>query len=368
MLAIIFFPNLKILALPPNWTVNPAQFQFSMSLLGRLQTNSVFDNSAQNMVGVFVGNELRGVATPILVGGAAYFFTTVYSNSYIGEVLNFKIFVQSDDKIYASTDVLSFRHNDFSGKFDAPFLVKICREYALASSTINPTCNGSANGTIFTTVNGFASAYTYLWSNGKTTKNINLLPAGSFTVTVTDPGGCISTKTTVLAQPPTINFAVNFMANAPGFDANFTVSGGTPTFVFNRTYMVATDFRVATDPIFDHLAANTTFVFKARDANGCLKSVIKKTPATAVPSNGASDRNGIFLKNILSENQFVLFPNPTDNELKINFLNEEPVVGQVEVFNQLGQKVLVEIIKNRTGRGRRFAGRTFAGRRVFFVF
>ncbi len=47
--------------------------------------------------------------------------------------------------------------------------------------------------------------------------------------------------------------------------------------------------------------------------------------------------------------QFVLFPNPTDNELKINFLNEETVVGQVEIFNQLGQKVFVQKMKIEAG-------------------
>ncbi len=354
MLALVFCQNLKTeakntAAPPPNWTVDPAHFQFSMNVLGRLKTNGLFDNSAQNMVGVFVGNELRGVASPVLLGGAAYFFTTVYSNNYAGEVLNFRVFVQADDKIYPSTDPLIFQHNGISGKFAAPFPVKICRDTPVSFSNIAPTCNGSANGTIFSNPTGIAPPFTYFWSNGKTTKNINLLAAGTFTVTVTDAGGCISTKSTVLAQPPAISFSVNYVANAPGFDAIFTTGGGTGSFVFNRTGMPTADFKVATDPVFDHLPANTTFIFKARDANGCLKSVIKKTPSSA-PSMAGS---GQVLDRFANENspavsikdQLTLYPNPTDNLLNISFLEEETVTGRVFVFNVFGQEIFRQKIK-----------------------
>ncbi len=349
LLLVVLLISSKTWASPPNWTVNPAHFQFNMNVLARLKTNGVFDNSSQNLVGVFVGNELRGVATPILLSGSAYFFGSIYSNSYADEVLSFRVFVQSDDKIYNSTDVLTFQHNGFSGKFDAPFQVKICRVYSTTTSVIEPTCNGSSNGTIFSNPAGIGAPFTYLWSNGKTTKNINLLPAGTFTVTVTDAGGCISTKTTVLSQPSIINFAVNYVANAPGYDAIFTTSGGTGSFTFNRTGMPTNDFKVATDPVFDHLGANTTFVFKAKDAKGCLKSVIKKTPTSApsMPSGGQMvERN--FLEDSNQTAQLVVFPNPSDDILNVDFFSENignhPIRGQIFVVDLFGRPRFFEKI------------------------
>jgi hypothetical protein len=55
---------------------------------------------------------------------------------------------------------------------------------------VNATCGGS-NGSINVTVNGGGpnNNYSYLWSNGATTQDLNNVPAGTYTLTVTSPGG-----------------------------------------------------------------------------------------------------------------------------------------------------------------------------------
>ena len=50
------------------------------------------------------------------------------------------------------------------------------------------TCND--NGSIITTPNGGAQPYTYLWSNGATTQNLDHAAFGLYFVTITDNNGC----------------------------------------------------------------------------------------------------------------------------------------------------------------------------------
>jgi gliding motility-associated-like protein len=62
-------------------------------------------------------------------------------------------------------------------------------QIALASVT-DAGCSGSASGAINITVTGGQPPYSYSWSNGAKTQNINKVPPGSYTVTVMDAAGC----------------------------------------------------------------------------------------------------------------------------------------------------------------------------------
>ena len=64
--------------------------------------------------------------------------------------------------------------------------------YAYISNIQNPTCGGS-DGSLSSFGYYGSGTYTYQWSNGATTADITNLPAGTYTVTVTDLTGCSST-------------------------------------------------------------------------------------------------------------------------------------------------------------------------------
>lgn len=61
---------------------------------------------------------------------------------------------------------------------------------ASLNATQNVLCFGGNNGTLDLNVNGGTAPYTYSWSNGAVTQNINGLSAGIYTVTITDVNGC----------------------------------------------------------------------------------------------------------------------------------------------------------------------------------
>ena len=59
-----------------------------------------------------------------------------------------------------------------------------------AVDSITPAACGSLNGAIMLqSISGGTSPYSYLWSNGFSTQNINLLATGTYTVTITDASG-----------------------------------------------------------------------------------------------------------------------------------------------------------------------------------
>ncbi|MCB9285014.1 MAG: choice-of-anchor L domain-containing protein [Lewinellaceae bacterium] len=109
---------------------------------------------------------------------------------------------------------------------------------ALTASTnsVNPGCNGASTGSIDLTVGGGTSPYTYNWSNGNTIQDPNNLPAGTYSVTVTDAHGCTQTASVTLSEPPDLT------ASATGTDPpcngtntgsiNLTVGGGTPAYTY----------------------------------------------------------------------------------------------------------------------------------------
>lgn len=67
-----------------------------------------------------------------------------------------------------------------------------------------PTCFGSANGTINLTMTGGAAPYTFSWSNGAVTEDLNGLQAAAYTVNISDQNGCRDSATIVLSQPPAL--------------------------------------------------------------------------------------------------------------------------------------------------------------------
>ncbi|REJ81395.1 MAG: PKD domain-containing protein [Bacteroidetes bacterium] len=65
----------------------------------------------------------------------------------------------------------------------------------ITPSSIPASCNGGTDGSAGVTVNGGTPPYQYLWNpSGASTASINNLPAGLYTVTVTDANACTQTS------------------------------------------------------------------------------------------------------------------------------------------------------------------------------
>ena len=70
-------------------------------------------------------------------------------------------------------------------------------------STQPPGCNG-VTGALSVGASGGWSNYQYAWSNGQTTPELTNISDGTYTVSVTDQGGCVKSQSFVLSPPAPI--------------------------------------------------------------------------------------------------------------------------------------------------------------------
>jgi hypothetical protein len=110
-------------AAPPNWSVTPAQFQYSMSFNAQVVLNGAKVQTGANLVGAFVGGQCRGVGTPMTVNGQAYYFFNVYSNLTSGENVTFQYYNAANDQLYTAVQTTTFVRNSVVGDVMTPYLL-----------------------------------------------------------------------------------------------------------------------------------------------------------------------------------------------------------------------------------------------------
>ncbi|MBI4649178.1 MAG: SprB repeat-containing protein, partial [Bacteroidia bacterium] len=144
----------------------------------------------------------------------------------------------------------------------------------------NVTCNGATDGSADLTASGGTLPYTYTWSNGETTEDINNLGSGVYSVTVVDNKGCSSENSVSITQPSAIVITINAPAIACGSSngiAVASVSGGSSPY----TYLWSTG---ATTSFINNVPAGVYGV-TVTDINGCTgtgSAIINETGAPTI--------------------------------------------------------------------------------------
>jgi len=97
---------------------------------------------------------------------------------------------------------------------------------ALTITSTNAADLTTSDGSASVTVTGGTVPYTYFWSNGETTPAINNLPAGNYTVTLTDGNGCIETASVIVEATCTLMAAISDTqaASCTGNDGTITLT------------------------------------------------------------------------------------------------------------------------------------------------
>ncbi len=157
----------------------------------------------------------------------------------------------------------------YSGTNDCDSISEIILTLNLPTTiefTQTPACSGQENGSIRTTVTGGTAPYSFNWNTGAVMDLITNLPAGFYTLTVTDFLGCVSSQTvellTSMIAPPDWSITA---VNCPG-DQNgrLLLENTVPGFSYA---ILANNFQDT--PLFDNLSAGD-YSLTVRDTVGCL--------------------------------------------------------------------------------------------------
>ncbi|HRY32414.1 MAG TPA: gliding motility-associated C-terminal domain-containing protein [Bacteroidales bacterium] len=85
--------------------------------------------------------------------------------------------------------------------FSGSAIISSPNEIVTGITSTNVTSYGGINGSVSLTVSGGVSPYAFLWSNGGTNQNLSGIPAGYYTVTVTDANLCTRVDGVEVTQP-----------------------------------------------------------------------------------------------------------------------------------------------------------------------
>lgn len=166
----------------------------------------------------------------------------------------------------------------------------IAEPTALSASTsrVDVSCFGESTGAIDLAVSGGVAPYTFSWSNGANTEDISTIPAGNYSVLVTDANGCTFNENVTINQPPSAlsftGIATQITCNgaADGI-INITTSGGSAPYSYNWS-------NGATTEDLSNLPSGT-YTLVVTDNNGCTatESYSITDPPVLVVTGSATD-------------------------------------------------------------------------------
>lgn len=116
--------DLKITAEPPEWEVDPSDFNYAMNIIGELNINDVISTDPDDMVSVWIDGELRGVSHVERDGpsGKYLVFLTVSSNSATPSDIEFRAWDASLGRLLVGLTPgnLVFQDNSLLGSLTSP--------------------------------------------------------------------------------------------------------------------------------------------------------------------------------------------------------------------------------------------------------
>lgn len=200
--------------------------------------------------------------------------------------------------------------------------VEITTPMSFESVNSNVLCHGDSNGSIDLSISGGVGPYSFSWSNGAQTEDLESIEAGDYVVEVTDSLGCSFVMSANITEPTAIEVTVVAVDPTTFTSGNIdiTVSGGTGFYTYSWSNgKVTEDLTGLTGGVY------TVYV---SDSNGCTISVtVELDFATINDFNGdttgattGSDEAGSSTAGIDEETgtvQLSVYPNPATDYIQV---------------------------------------------------
>jgi alpha-tubulin suppressor-like RCC1 family protein len=292
--------------------------------------NSPCEDAYSDTLVVIITPTVTAAATPssvcpgdtvFLVGGgdldsATYF----WSGTPAGYIADSTLVSTTANPVVSTAYTFSITRNGCTNT--ATRFVNVHPAPAATSQIVNePYCNGQSSGSVTTLVSGGTGPYTYSWSpGGNTTATVSGIPAGCYTVLVSDANVCTASDTVCITEPSAVTLSTT-VTDASCFSCNdgsilANASGGTGAYTY--TWI----------PAGPNNLSPGIYTVCATDANGCSTCTIDTVSSpVSVPFISATSGYS------------VVHPNPFTEKTTISF--SVPAAGRtiLKVYDAMGREV-----------------------------
>jgi hypothetical protein len=176
----------------------------------------------------------------------------------------------------------------------------------------NVSCPGGRNGSVLLNILNGTPPIRVLWSNGATTNDLTNVPAGTYTVSLTDAKGCTGLGRITISQPDSFKLSLEIKDTKPDQktgEITVSVTGGTPPYLY---------FLNGSEPTTNNRFRDLDkgiYTVRVRDASGC------DTATTA------EVKTLIGLGEAVGKSGFSVYPNPARETVSIRL--SASVTGKV---------------------------------------
>ncbi len=208
--------------------VNAGEDQLYCSVDSTIELSGMFGGSADSA---------------IWMGAGTFMDTTIYDLG--GGLFSSVLYHFSDNEINIGEATLvlkAYPDNDVCDPVYDTIVITIQESPIIDSIVVrSPVCNGMSDGSAVVNVSGGTGpgTYSYLWSNGKTSRILTGIGADTLWVEVTDGNGCVVSDTVIITEPDSLIISARSPIVIPPscYGSNdgmaiIEVTGGIPPYTF----------------------------------------------------------------------------------------------------------------------------------------